>query len=210
MKYRTVVIDFPWPLKVGGSVPEAMQGSALKSALPYSHMNIRDIFEFPINEYADKDCLLFLWATCGKASDGTPILQHAFEILEDWDFSYHCLLTWHKTNPYSFWSPLKWATEHVLFAYRGEFPKVYAKMSNLISAPTKKHSQKPPLFYQLLRNWTPTPRIDLFAREAHEGFDGWGNEYVEEGILEPFLKEPVITRPEIAEGSSSQRDSEVT
>lgn len=191
MKYRTVVIDFPWPLKLGGSVPESMQRTSLKSNIPYPTMPIEDIYKFPINDYAAADCLLFIWATCGKTKDGTPILQHAFSILEEWDFSYHCIITWHKTNPYSFWSPLLWATEHVIFGYRGEFPKVYGQMSNLISAPTRKHSQKPPLFYQQLRSWTPAPRIDLFARQVHEGFDGWGNEYAgEHGPLLPFLEEP--------------------
>jgi len=188
MSYKTVVIDFPWPLRLGGSVPKAMQGSSLKPDIPYDVINIQDIRDFPIGEFAAEDCLLFIWATCGKAADGVPIIQHALTILEDWGFSYHCLITWHKTNPFSFWSPLLWATEHVVFGYRGEFPKVYGKMPNWISAPTKKHSQKPPRFYQLLRGWTPAPRVDLFARQAHEGFDGWGDEYVGEGSLAQYME----------------------
>ena len=191
-KYKTVVIDFPWPLRLGGSVPEAMQGSSLQPDIQYDMMNIQDIYKFPIENYAADDCLLFIWATCGKSADGIPIIKHVLSMLEDWKFSYHCIITWHKTNPYSFWSPLLWATEHVIFGYRGVFPKVYGKMSNWISAPTKRHSQKPPRFYQLLRGWTPAPRIDLFARQAHEGFDGWGNEYAgEHGPLLPFLKETI-------------------
>ena len=191
-KYKTVVIDFPWPIKQNRSIPYTLQSGTLSPNLPYESMSIADIFKFPIEDYAADDCLLFIWATCGKALDETPILQHALEILEDWNFSYHCLITWHKTNPFSIWSPLLWATEHVIFGYRGEFPKVYGKMPNWISAPTKKHSQKPARFYQLLRGWTPAPRIDLFARQAHEGFDGWGNEYAgEHGPLLPFLKETI-------------------
>ena len=167
-----------------------MQGSSLRPDISYDTMSIKDIFTFPIDDYAAEDCLLFIWVTCGKASDETPILQHGLELLEDWRFSYHCLLTWHKTNPYAFWSPLLWATEHVIFGYRGAFLKIYGKMSNLISAPTQKHSQKPARFYQLLRGWTPAPRIDLFARQAHEGFDGWGKEYAGlNGPLLPFLEE---------------------
>ena len=186
-RYKTVVIDFPWPLKVGGSVPEAMQGSSLKADIPYSTMAIDDIYKFPVEDYTAEDCLLFLWVTCGKTKDGISTLQHGLSLLEEWNFTYHCLITWHKTNPYCFWSPLLWATEHVIFGYRGIFPKVYGQMSNLFSAPTKKHSQKPARFYQLLRVWTPKPRIDIFARNAHEGFDGCGDEYVGQGPLQEFL-----------------------
>jgi len=62
-------------------------------------------------------------------------------------------------------------------------------MKNIFEAPRGTHSEKPARFYQLLRAWTPKPRIDIFARNAHEGFDGWGDEYVGEGALAPYLKE---------------------
>lgn len=191
--YKTVVIDFPWPLKLGGSVPKKMQGTALSSDLPYESNNLEDIRNFPIEDYAAEDCLLFLWATCGKAKNGEPIIRLAIDILEDWGFTYHTILTWHKENPFSFWSPIRWATEHVVFGYRGEFPKIYAKMPSIFKAHNVKHSEKPARFYQLLRSWTSAPRIDLFARRAHPGFDGWGNEYVHDGPLAPFLEQSTIT-----------------
>ena len=39
-----------------------------------------------------------------------------------------------------------------------------------------RHSEKPSYFYQLLERVTPEPRIDLFARRRHPGFDAWGKE----------------------------------
>ena len=39
-----------------------------------------------------------------------------------------------------------------------------------------KHSRKPDVFYEILAQNTQAPRIDIFAREEHSGFDAWGNE----------------------------------
>jgi N6-adenosine-specific RNA methylase IME4 len=43
-----------------------------------------------------------------------------------------------------------------------------------------KHSAKPPMFRELIEQTFPTlPRIELFAREQHAGWDAWGNEVTE-------------------------------
>ncbi|GAH13102.1 unnamed protein product, partial [marine sediment metagenome] len=39
-----------------------------------------------------------------------------------------------------------------------------------------RHSRKPDVFYKTLKQNTQAPRIDIFAREEHDGFDVWGNE----------------------------------
>ena len=38
------------------------------------------------------------------------------------------------------------------------------------------HSRKPQIFYQMLCRSTPEPRIDVFARKRHYGFDAWGDQ----------------------------------
>jgi N6-adenosine-specific RNA methylase IME4 len=43
-------------------------------------------------------------------------------------------------------------------------------------APRREHSRKPEKFYDLIRRVTGGSRIDLFAREEHEGFARYGNE----------------------------------
>jgi N6-adenosine-specific RNA methylase IME4 len=40
----------------------------------------------------------------------------------------------------------------------------------------KGHSQKPDEFYDIIRRVTEGPRIDVFSRSAHEGFEACGNE----------------------------------
>ena len=40
----------------------------------------------------------------------------------------------------------------------------------------REHSRKPAEFYDLLLRVSPEPRLDIFSRENHDGFDAWGNE----------------------------------
>ena len=204
MKYKTVVIDPPWPISQIGGVAKSLssEGTDRKpharrnrfKTQPYSSMSLEDILQYPINDYADDESLLFLWVTNSKSKkEKKPIIQFGFELLESWGFTYHQLITIDKVNAYAFWSPIATRTEHCIVAYRGNFnnltQKQNYKMENLIVMDYQnKHSQKPVKFYQLLREWTPEPRIDLFARQAHYGFDGWGNEYVGEGPLMEFLE----------------------
>jgi N6-adenosine-specific RNA methylase IME4 len=201
------VIDPPWPLDNIGLSPKAMQHIGgnyerrpflqkipLKERMidHYDTMTVKDIIEFPINDFADEEALLFLWVTCSKA-ENRAVLDIGFDLLKEWGFKYHTLITWSKGNSFAIWSPISRATEHCIFGYRGNFTKLTKKqnavMKNHIHTNYQvKHSQKPPKFYQMLRAWTPKPRIDIFARQRHYGFDGWGDEYVGEGPLAEWLE----------------------
>jgi hypothetical protein len=44
------------------------------------------------------------------------------------------------------------------------------------AAPRREHSRKPEEFYALVREVSPGPRLDVFSREPHEGFEQYGNE----------------------------------
>ena len=187
MKYKTVVIDPPWPIKIGKS-PNSLKGSQfLHDGFNYSTISLEGIRQFPIEDFAADICQLFIWVTTGKA-EGVPIIKFVFDLLEEWGFTYHQIITWVKTSGFCVFSPIRSVTEHILYAYRGRLAEGYSHMTNAFTTTQQPHSQKPARFYQLLRAWTPTPRIDLFARNAHEGFDGWGDEYVGEGTLKEFLQ----------------------
>ena len=183
MKYKTVVIDPPWDL---GNTMDLVIPHGPYPSLPYNSMNITEIKQFPINDFIDEG-LLFMWVI-----DST--IREGYDILDEWGFKYHKTITWDKGSGAAIWSPIMGRTEHCLFAYRGNFRELTnnqmgVMQSIITTAGVRKHSQKPTRFYQLLRAWTPKPRIDIFARNAHEGFDGWGDEYVGEGPLAPYLKE---------------------
>ena len=189
MKYKTVVIDPPWPIKIGPDMKRVLQGSSLRDELDYKTMTEQELRDFPINDFAAEKALLFLWCTNSKLTNGRPCLQTALEMLEYWGFKYRITLVWQKPSGYAIWHPFRGTTEFILFATRNvhNVPP-YGYYSNVFEWPLTKHSEKPAGFYQMLRSWSPKPRIDIFARNAHVGFDGWGNEYVGEGPLQEFLE----------------------
>ena len=188
MKYKTVVIDPPWPIKLAPSMNRFLQGSPLKDELEYQTMTEDEIKCFPINDFAAGDAIIFLWCTNSKLTNGRPCLQVAFEVLEQWAFKFRSVLTWQKNSGYAVWQPFRGVTEFILFGTRTHNIPPYGKYTNLFNWPNRKHSEKPVGFYQMLRSWSPAPRIDIFARNAHVGFDGWGDEYVGEGALAEWLE----------------------
>ncbi len=72
-KYQIIYADPPWRYSDKGC-----NGSAENH---YQTMNIKDICEMPVNEIADKNCVLFLWVTY-------PMLAEGLRLIEAWGFKY--------------------------------------------------------------------------------------------------------------------------
>jgi N6-adenosine-specific RNA methylase IME4 len=122
-----------------------------------------------------------LWATNSKdRKTGEPILKTAFELIESWGFTFYTMITWNKrTGPCPF-GPYQVTTEHVLFAYKGKavFDRdCLGKMQTCFTETPTVHSAKPDSFYQAIAKYFKGRRLDVFARQVREGYDGWGNEY---------------------------------
>ncbi|HOJ56639.1 MAG TPA: MT-A70 family methyltransferase [Phycisphaerae bacterium] len=167
-QYETVVVDPPWPVQ---KFPRRVRPNQTP-ALDYPTMSVEDIRAFPIDAWASPRAYLFLWTTNG-------FLQTAGTILGAWGFKYHATLVWCKETGVCPWSPFQFCTEFVLFGCRDgkrfrEFPM--GTLKTHFAAPVTRHSEKPSIFYEMLLPITPEPRIDLFARTRHPGWDYWGNE----------------------------------
>ena len=164
--YRAVVVDPPWPVKKIGRDERPDQGKYLD----YPTMDLDDIRQLPVDEMAaDDGAHLYLWSTQKHLPD-------AFEMLEAWGARFECLLTWVKPTGVA---PFSWQynTEHVLFARFGDGLKMQ-EMGQQVSfeAPVSSHSEKPDIFYERVKNATPGPRLEMFARDSRDGFDVWGDE----------------------------------
>ena len=131
-------------------------------------MTLEEIYDFPLQKIIMSNCHIYLWST-------HKYLPEAFKIFEHWGVKYECLLTWVKNvgfTPYSF----MYSTEHILFGRIG-FLELLKKGKRLdFSAKVREHSRKPDEFYNLVREVSPEPRIDIFSREKREGFDQYGDQ----------------------------------
>ena len=176
-EYRCIVVDPPWDQgKTGKRSVRPNQGTDLS----YPTLTYSEISMLPIADWATPDAFIWVWATNSRSrSSGKPILVQAFELLEHWGFQYYTTITWNKsTGPCPF-GPYQITTEHCLFGYRGKciFPKAsLGKMQTVFSASVRRHSEKPSTIYRHIRRYFSPPRLDVFARRRHQGFDAWGNE----------------------------------
>lgn len=164
--YRALVIDPPWPLGNSDRSARPDQGSKL----PYHTWSLEKIRELPVGELSEPMTHLYLWVT-------QRFLPAGFDLLRHWGFRYHCLLTWVKPSgmtPYSF----MFNTEHVLFGFKETFRAGKQGLKVAFEAPSSRgaHSTKPEAFFDLVRQFSIGPRLEMFARTKREGFDAWGNE----------------------------------
>ena len=168
-KYKLIYADSPWSYE-GKNSPRYGGAS-------YPCMTDEQLKELPIYRIADKNCILFFWAT-------HPVLNRAFEIISAWGFKYRtCAFVWAKTNRKSgtFYSGLGYWTnqnsELCLLATKGRPKRIRKNVKQLIVAPLGRHSAKPPeIRDRIVELMGDIPRIELFARERVPGWDALGND----------------------------------
>lgn len=174
-RYSTVVVDPPW--RYNDKLPGPKRGAAKH----YRTLSYDEIEQLPVWRIAEDNAHLYLWTT-------NSFMEEACRLVRTWGFEPVTLVTWVKTkasviDPESpedlafgmghYWRS---ATEHAVFARRGRLPAQSRSVRNVIFAPLGAHSEKPRAFYQAVAKVSPGPRIDMFARPRHPGFDAWGDQ----------------------------------
>lgn len=168
-EYRCIIIDPPWPMEKIVREERPLQAFENDTGLDYPVMTLREIEALPVRELAAQDgCHLYLWTT-------HKFLPDALRLMAAWGFRYECSLTWVKPTgitPYSW----MYNTEHCLFGRCGNLPIERKGLKLGFTAPVIRHSEKPGFFYDMAVQASPEPRLEMFARQAREGFTVWGNE----------------------------------
>lgn len=161
-KYRTIVIDPPWPMEK--ILREAYPNQ--QKDLDYQTMEVEEIQKLELPIYK-KGCNIFLWTT-------HKFLPIAFELFKEWGIKYICTFVWHKAGGFQPWNLPQYNCEFVLFGRIGtlKFKSTKEFMCCFIGK-RGRHSEKPNEFYEMIKRVSPAPRIDMFARRAHNGFEKW-------------------------------------
>lgn len=135
----------------------------------YPTMTLEDILALPVSEWVADDAHLWLWGV-------NRLMEDAYRVVRAWGFTPMSVLTWCKPGP-GMGYYLRTNTEHCIFATRGRpmVPETKAP-SSWFQWPRRRHSEKPPEFFQLVETVSPAPRLEMFARMSRPGWDVWGNE----------------------------------
>jgi N6-adenosine-specific RNA methylase IME4 len=175
--YATLVVDPPWPYDDGWPGWELSREQ--RRTLPYSAMTLAEIKGLEVAKLAKPESYLFLWTT-------SRYLEAAFEVARAWTFVPRQTLVWCKPprgeGPGGMFAT---TTEFIIVAQRIG-PRSHARGKRTqgmridrtwFEWPRGAHSAKPPAFLDLVEQVSPSPYVELFARQPRLGWDSWGLGY---------------------------------
>lgn len=170
--------DPPWKESGGGKIKRGTDRH-------YPLMTTKEICALPVQQISDDNCHLYLWTT-------NNFLKDAFIVIESWGFTYITCITWFK-NKQGLGQYYRGITEHCLFARRGmlSYKIIDGKRQQGLKgfyAPKEEHSKKPEIMRQMIERVSYMPAIELFARQKHPGWDCWGNEVLDNIVLQQVCK----------------------
>jgi len=159
-KYRTLIIDPPWDYEWLSVAGRATPG--------YATMTHDQLLALDVGQWAESDCHLYLWVT-------DNFLTRGCELMARWGFQHRTVLTWRKLSKtgkpwWGLGAYFRNATEHVLFGVRGSLRTRADDISTFFEAPIGEHSEKPEIFYDIVRRASYLPAGEAFQRKARDGF----------------------------------------
>ena len=169
-KFAIIYADPPWDyrgqLQHGGAGKEDT-GGAIRH---YPTLTLDQLAALPIDQVAERDCLLFLWST-------SPHLDQAIELGKAWGFAWATVaFVWDKRRPNPGFYTMS-ECELCLVFKKGKIPRPRGarNVRQLVSARREAHSRKPSEVRLGIERMFPSQaKIELFAREEAEGWSSWG------------------------------------
>ena len=168
--YKTILIDPPWNQKGGGKIKRGADKHYKLMKEPQMTEVIRNVLDGKV----DEDAHMYLWVANNH-------LPEALRIIEKTGFRYITNIVWAKTR-FGIGRYFRGQHELCLFATKGRGFGVKTDLNNVSSllgksmiAPSR-HSAKPVEMYELIEARSQGPYIELFARNARDGWDNWGDE----------------------------------
>ena len=177
-KYKIIYADPPWNYGSKSAVNNSTGSDHKPLSEHYNTMSLDQLKSLPISEMTDKDAACFMWVTDSH-------LDEAIEIFKAWGFKYKTVaFNWIKTTNKGNYckNVAPWtmkSSEICLFGTKGAMAK-YKQVNNieaLVFAERTKHSKKPEEVRKRIELlFGDIPRLEMFARQASEGWDVFGNE----------------------------------
>lgn len=170
-KYNIIYADPPWHYQA-----YSKKGEGRNAESHYRTMDAGQIRSLPVGAIAADDCVLFLWVTF-------PCLKEGISVMEAWGFTYKtCGFTWVKRNKRAdtffmglgFWTRSN--SEICILGTKGRPKRASKAVPQVCDARIMEHSRKPDeIRERIVKLCGDLPRIELFARKRHEGWDCLGD-----------------------------------
>lgn len=164
-RFRVILADPPWRFETW-----SVRGQGRSAVNHYAVMRLEEIKALPIARVAHEDSLLFLWAT-------SPMLPEALAVMQAWGYAYRSGAVWTKDKQgLGYW--FRGQHELLLLGVRGKVPapRPENRPTSWINAPRRAHSQKPEQVHDIIEQMAAGPYLELFGRQAREGWTVWGDE----------------------------------
>lgn len=176
--YSIILADPPWRYDFAPSKSRKIENQ-------YPTMALTDIAALDVQSIAEKNSVLYLWATA-------PKLIEALTVMRCWGFKYKTQGVWTKRKlGMGYW--FRNQHEIVLVGTRGKMspPQQSRRFSSLIHGKHTTHSRKPETLHLIIeQGFDDRPslrKLEMFAREERKGWDVFGNE-MENGVHIPVRK----------------------
>ena len=168
-KYDVIYADPPWRFQ---------QPSVASTKAPeryYSTMSGEEIKALPVQNIAEKDAILFMWAVA-------TLTELAYEVMRSWGFIPEGQIIWEKISSngkprVGLGGKVRYSHEILVIGHRGNPQKAKFQTPSVITARITKHSEKPEVFWDVIEKMFPAAkRIELFARRPGIGWTSVGNQ----------------------------------
>lgn len=171
--FGTILIDPPWRFqnRTGKMAPEH------KRLHRYPTMSFDEISALPVGKLVLPNSHLYLWSP-------NALLMEALTIMKAWGFTYKTNIVWYKVRKdggpdgrgVGFY--FRNVTELLLFGVKGHLRTSTPGRTqvNVMISRKQEHSRKPEIAYKIIRQCSPGPYLELFARERIKGWEQWGNQ----------------------------------
>lgn len=181
LSYGLIMADPPWRFATRSAKGVTRKGAGGQ----YATLSLDDIMDLPVRDLADRDCILWLWAT-------HPMLPHAMAVMASWGFTFKTSGVWSKRTRHgklAFGTGycLRCASEPFLIGTVGR-PRFAKNVRTVVEGPIREHSRKPDEAYAAAERLAPDAmrRADIFSRESRPGWDVWGDEAGKFTVGEPL------------------------
>lgn len=168
--YRCIMADPPWPYD--------NQATRASTRGHYETPTLEWIKMLPVADAAADQAHLHLWTT-------NAFLFAAREVMREWGFEFKSVFVWAKPEMGigNYW---RVSHEFMLLGVRGKARLGFAEHSfrSWMHVSRSAHSRKPDKIRRLVELVSPGPRLEMFARQQHNGWDAFGDQIERSPLFE--------------------------